>query len=289
MDFELPPGALFGGELQLAGPAAGGLPDGGVLLDGGFQGEFVGSALEWDDLMRDDTLAANPAAVGALGTDGDPAAVKTAALPDVVSDQAVSTKRAFGAARQRRYRERLKEREAQLPAELEAAERAVAALRAENAALEERVAALSLVGEYTKEMAAVVAAAAEQEQARQAPAGAPSGGGRLSLLAGAVFRAMPPSACKLLMAKVPSDAQVRRVRCCTGIERGVAPAIPLTPRAAPPRRFFAQHATVDQFRAMNEMRATWVNQLAQQVTQRDRHVCTAAPCRRFQPPAWRSP
>ena len=40
-------------------------------------------------------------------------------------------------------------------------------------------------------------------------------------------------------------------------------------RFAPRRRFFAEHATVDQFRAINDIRATWVNQLAQQCVDGD--------------------
>jgi hypothetical protein len=224
MDFEFAKGgAPSGGEVEVAAPAAGGLHDleGGSLLGGGFEGEFVGSALEWDDrellnLLRCDTLAATPpAAAGALCADGDAAAVQTetAALRDAASDQAASARRAVRAVWQRGHRERLKAAKSQRVAELEAAEKAVAALRAENAALEERVAALSLVSEYTEEMAAVVEAAAEQEHAhaRQAPAGPPKG--RLALLAGTVFRALPPSACKLLMTKNgASVAQVRRVR-----------------------------------------------------------------------------
>jgi hypothetical protein len=256
MDFEFPHSALLHGELELelAGPAAGGLPDGGALLDGGSEGEFVGSALEWDDrelqdLLHDDPLAASPAAAGSMCTDGvAPGAeprdrfrryrqkirVQTEALPDVAGDQVVSERRAIRAARQRVYRERLKDAKSQLPAELEAAEHAVAALRAENAALEERVAALTLVGEYTGEMAAVAMLAAEQH-ARQAPAGAPSGGGRLSLLAGAVFRSLPPSACKALMSNVPSATQARRVTQGTGIDRSAALASPSTEcRALPP-------------------------------------------------------
>jgi hypothetical protein len=223
---------------------------GGLPSAGDFR---IDGALGWDEQMQnllgDVDLSlylaagpASPASISSLPASGDSlradsgtrAARGRPRSPNNTRGQASSGRgpisdevRATRAAWQRGYRERLKERGAQLPAELEATQRAVAALRAENAALEERVVALSLVDTYTEEMASVAVAAAAEQQARPAPAGAPSAGGRLSLLAGAVFRAMPPSACTWMTNKAPSPAQIRRERQRTCIGRGGVPASPL--------------------------------------------------------------
>jgi hypothetical protein len=224
MESEFVSDALLLSELESLA-ARGVLGVGNGVLDGSWDDQVL------QDLLQDPSLPSDPAALPAsslpavAGLPGGGQAPKRCRR----SRQAVKARMAAphdqtppavcltNAAKQRVYRERLKQRGGKLTAECEAAAREIAALRAENAALEERVASLRLVDEYTEEMmrvaaSAAAAAAEEQQQELQAPPVAPAGGGRLSAIAGAVFRLLPPSTCQMLVSTKPSStAQLRRV------------------------------------------------------------------------------